>query len=116
MQVSFEKDAGIITAKIAGELDHHTAGHLRDKIDKEIAKNGVKELILDLANLTFMDSSGIGVIIGRYKNIKALGGKLFIKNPNLQIDKLLSISGIKKIVPIITGEKAGGGLKQYEYK
>lgn len=91
---------------IIGELDHHSAEYIRQKIDNEMIKSRNKNIILDFTKLSFMDSSGIGVIMGRYKNIHRLNGKMLIVNKSLQIDKLLEMSGLKKIVPIYNDTEA----------
>lgn len=100
MQIFFKKNKKTLTAKINGELDHHGAKNVRTEIDSYINENNIDLLILDLSGMTFMDSSGIGSIIGRYKLINDLGGKMAIVGVSSQTDKLLEISGIKKIIPI----------------
>ena len=68
------------------------------RLDQEIEKALPTQLTLDLSGVTFMDSSGIGVIIGRYKQIKARGGKTMIIRARPQVDKILELSGLKKIM------------------
>ena len=70
MQLQFEVIADTLVVKFDGELDHHVAKNIRTKIDEIIDQQGVRNLIFDLNNMKFMDSSGIGVIIGRYKHKK----------------------------------------------
>lgn len=84
--------------RIVGEVDHHNARDIILKISKAIEKNNIKEMVMDLSELKFMDSSGIGVIIGRYKELKKRGGNLYIKNPNKTVDKLLKLSGVYQLV------------------
>jgi stage II sporulation protein AA (anti-sigma F factor antagonist) len=86
--------------RLSGELDHHTALYTRQKIESEIIKPTTKNIVFDLSNLDFMDSSGIGVIIGRYKNIQKINGKVAIACSNPQIIRLLEVSGISGIIPI----------------
>lgn len=100
MQINFEKKEKALIVKIDGELDHHSASDVRMKIDGYLSKYNIETLLFDFTKLSFMDSSGIGVIIGRYKIVKAMGGNIAIISSNMQVDKLLTISGIKKIVPI----------------
>lgn len=102
MQINFEIKNKILIVMIEGELDHHTSMEIRDRIDKEMNRNKTKNLILDFTNLTFMDSSGIGVILGRYKNIQKRNGKLIIVNPNPQVIRIITISGLHKIVPVFS--------------
>ncbi len=86
------------TAYLIGELDHHSAEQVKDELDNLIRRFDDMNLILDLKNLSFMDSSGLGVILGRYKKLKAKGGKMYIKNANTQIEKVFTVSGIYQII------------------
>ena len=90
-----------LTIKIKGDLDHHLANKIRDKIDREIEKQPPKQLIFDLSDVRFMDSSGIGVIMGRYKKVKAHGGSVAFMGVNDCIDKLVQMSGLLRIIPEI---------------
>jgi len=89
-----------LIVKIVGELDHHSAGELREQLDSKIITEGISNLVFDLSDLVFMDSSGIGVIIGRYKLIKSLGGEVYIVSTSKNVDKLLSLSGIPDIIKV----------------
>ncbi|HPC99953.1 MAG TPA: anti-sigma F factor antagonist [Acetivibrio sp.] len=88
-----------LIAAITGELDHHSAEHIIQKLDAEIMKSTTKNLIMDFSKVNFMDSSGIGVVIGRYKKIQRLNGKLFITGINDKISRIFNISGLLKLVP-----------------
>ena len=98
MEVSVKCEARHICIRLSGELDHHSAKGLLRRLDQEIEKALPTQLTLDLSGVTFMDSSGIGVIIGRYKQIKARGGKTMIIRARPQVDKILELSGLKKIM------------------
>lgn len=98
MKTRMESIGNTLIVKPNGEIDQDCATDLRMEIDRELHRCHAKNLILDLGGVTFMDSSGIGVIIGRYKHIKALGGKTMIIRPQPQVDKILELSGLKKIV------------------
>lgn len=87
-----------LVVKLSGEIDQSCANEIRSDIDREIQLKNVKNLIFDFGGVTFMDSSGIGVILGRYKQIKARGGKTMIVRPQPQVDKILELSGLKKIM------------------
>ncbi len=84
---------------LSGELDQYAAADLKSKIDIEIQVSQKRNLIIDLSRVTLMDSSGIGLIVGRYKIIHSLGGKLAICGLNEYVDKMITLSGIKKIIP-----------------
>lgn len=98
MKIRLEHIGTTLVAKLDGEIDHHCAEELRIKIDREISRSNVKNLIFDFKKVDFMDSSGIGVIAGRYKIINSLGGKVMIIRAGEQVDKILEISGLKKIM------------------
>lgn len=101
MQVNFfMKGTDSLVTKISGELDHHMAKAIRTETDKRIMRGNVKNLIFDFNDLHFMDSSGIGVVIGRYKLISSLGGKLTIISSKANVNKILNMSGIPKIANI----------------
>lgn len=98
MQVNFASKAYNLIVNFTGELDHHSAEEIRNEIDKRYLEKGYKNIILNLNNLKFMDSSGIGLIMGRYKIVSQNGGKLCITNATPKVEKLLKMSGIMKIV------------------
>lgn len=92
-----------LVAKISGELDHHVAAGVRETIDRELQRTGAINLAFDFGNLSFMDSSGIGVIMGRYKIVKALGGKVFVSGASETVGRIINMSGINELV-IMTDE------------
>ncbi|MCI5970853.1 MAG: anti-sigma F factor antagonist [Oscillospiraceae bacterium] len=100
MQIIFQTKEKTLIVKLIGELDHHVAGGVKERIDKKITSGAIKNLIFDFSALSFMDSSGIGVVIGRYKLIKSLGGSTVIVSNAKSIDRLLNIAGIKKIISV----------------
>lgn len=87
-----------LIVSLAGELDHHSAKEVKDMVEEVIKNRGVQNLIFDFSKLSFMDSSGIGVVIGRYKLISAIGGNVAIVSRSRNIDRLLKMSGITKII------------------
>lgn len=76
------------------EVDHHGAAGIRESADRLILDDQVKNIVFDFENTTFMDSSGIGIIIGRYRKISCFGGKVYAINTNNRIRKLLKTSGM----------------------
>lgn len=96
-----------LIVKVTGDMDHHNAGTLRSAIDREIRQRPVKNLVFDLSELDFMDSSGIGLILGRYKRIKELEGNVFIAAARPEVERIINLSGLHKIIPLYdTMEKA----------
>lgn len=100
MNIKFSNRGSTLIAMFAGELDHHYAEYARNKIEGELLKATTKNVIFDFSGLTFMDSSGIGVIAGRYSNIMKLGGKAAIICKNQKIYRILELSGILKLIPV----------------
>ncbi len=90
--------------RLDGELDMHTASVVRQAIDLEIEKRGIRTVILNLQDVQFVDSSGLGVIIGRYKKLLPLGGKLKITNVPPHILKIMELSGLPKIISFYVDE------------
>ena len=91
----------LLTLKISEEIDENCTDKLRRKIDNEITRFLPRKVIFDFSNVSFMDSAGIGMLLGRYKVIKMLGAQLELLNVNRQIEKIFEISGILKIIPLI---------------
>ena len=87
---------------LSGELDEHSVAGVREQADKLIDENaGLSRAIFNLAGVKFMDSTGIGFLIGRYKKLKNYGMKMYLENPNLNADKILALSGVYSLVPKI---------------
>ena len=83
-----------MTAYLEGEIDHHSAQYLREEIDAQILSLTPVKLVMDFGGVTFMDSSGIGLILGRNTMMKVLGGKLAIQNPPVQAVRILRLAQI----------------------
>lgn len=83
------------------EVDHHNAGAIMQYADEMICKREVKNLIFDFSETEFMDSSGIGIILGRYKKISCFNGKVYAIHVNSQIRKILHMSGMHRIIEIL---------------
>ncbi|HHV95586.1 MAG TPA: anti-sigma F factor antagonist [Clostridiaceae bacterium] len=102
LQVKFSNKGNILIVRLIGELDHHASDYVRRKIDGEMIKPTTKNIIFDLSNLSFMDSSGIGIIMGRYRAISRINGQIAVACSNAQILKLLEMSGISKVIQIFS--------------
>jgi stage II sporulation protein AA (anti-sigma F factor antagonist) len=87
-----------IVLKIVGEIDQHNTEELRERIDKAYERSRCKHMIFDFSLVSFMDSSGIGLLIGRYKNVRSRGGEVAIANMNKDLSRIYNISGLKKIM------------------
>ena len=100
MFLKFNKVDDKLVVTLVGELDHHSAEEVRVKIDDRIERDNIKKVIMDFKEVTFMDSSGIGVVIGRLKKINNRDGKVCITNINKRVDKVFTLSGLYKIITV----------------
>lgn len=98
MKFELARSGNLLIVQVAGELDHHYADEIRMRIDAEIMKPPIRNILFDFNRLSFMDSSGIGMIMGRYKKIKALGGKAWIICNNPNATRILEMSGVFKFI------------------
>ncbi len=93
-----EKKALLV--KVSGELDHHMAAKIKEAVDSKLRSSNAVNIIFDFSDLAFMDSSGIGVIMGRYKKARTLGGRVIAYGVNAQILRIIEMSGIDKIIKL----------------
>lgn len=103
-EVKLETKNDIITAYVLGEIDHRGAVGIRCAIDDAVNTCTAKHLILDLSGVDFMDSSGLGLILGRYNNAKKCGLDFSVVNPSRSADRILSAAGANRIIKIIRQE------------
>ncbi len=89
-----------LSVHVRGEIDHHTAGEIRRGIDGALFEKRPKKLILDLSAVSFMDSSGLGLIMGRYSVMKELEGEMVVWNPSPEIRAILTLAGMERMVRI----------------
>lgn len=98
MEVYSKIEGDNLVFHLVGELDDHSAEITRKQIDHTITQNNFVNVVLDLSRLAFMDSTGIGVIIGRYKLLRQKGKRLLVRSPSLTVDKIFKMSGLYQIV------------------
>ena len=94
-KIEFRKNT--LTAYLDGEIDHHTASLIRMGIDDAILHKRPEELILDFGGVTFMDSSGIGLVMGRYKLMKTIGGKITVQNLSPSAYRVMKLAGLERL-------------------
>lgn len=97
---------GRISVFLEGEIDHHSASIIRAGIDEAIFANSPRELILDFAGVLFMDSSGIGLVMGRYKIMRSFGGKVILTSLSGTNEKLMKLAGLERLENIEFKEAA----------
>ncbi|GFZ30936.1 anti-sigma F factor antagonist [Clostridium zeae] len=98
MDLNFKKVEDNLIVALTGELDHHSAEEIRVKVDDRIDRDGVKSLVFDFSRVTFMDSSGIGMVIGRYKRLSMRNGKVSVVAANKNVKRVFELSGMFKII------------------
>ena len=91
----------VLLFEFTEELDHHASEKIRKRSDYEIQRFMPKKVVMDFKKVNFMDSAGIGLIIGRYKSANSYGGTLELMNVNNKIKRIFEMAGVLKIVPIV---------------
>ena len=99
-RVSSEFCGGVLYFRLTGEIDHHSAPYIREQMDKDLYFFRPQRVILALDGIDFMDSSGLGLILGRYTKIRDLQGVLEIEDPTPQIEKILKLAGVNRLIPV----------------
>ena len=98
MKIDHYIDEKILKVYITEEIDHHTSSVIRTRLDYEISRFRPKKVVIDMERVKFMDSAGIGLLIGRYKVAKSYGGCLEIENTNEKLMKIFEMAGLPKII------------------
>ena len=106
MKVTYNEKDKLLLVQITEEIDHHTSDKIRTRADFEIQKYIPKKLIIDFSNVNFMDSAGIGMVLGRYKMVTMFGGTMNMVNVKPSVRKVFEMSGVTKLIPIL--EETGG--------
>lgn len=106
--MQYQVQENCLTIFLPNELDHHNAEEIRRQADYLIEQHQIKCVIFDFSETNFMDSSGIGVIMGRYKLVCMFGGEVWAVNPNERMKKMLHMSGATRIIQIYEEERRYG--------
>lgn len=101
MQVNSVIDKNNLYIRLTGELDQSVAETAKSKLDALFGDKSYRNVIFDMSKLSFMDSTGIGIILSRYKKLKRQNIPVYITAPNPQIDKIIRVSGLYTIMPLI---------------
>ena len=112
MEMTAFNDGSRLCVKLSGEIDHHEAKDIRERLDKLIFENRPKALIVNLSGIVFMDSSGLGLILGRYAKATEMGIPCILANPNPPIRRILDLAGTERLIKIETrgGESNRGEI------
>ena len=92
-----------LTAALSADIDHHSAATIREEIDRELYRCRPKKLRLDVSRVNFIDSSGLGLILGRYTKAEEIGCSFVLSNPSAQIEKILRLAGTDRVISIERG-------------
>jgi len=99
------RTADQLSVFLCGEIDHHASKSIRDEIEKQLSDLTIHTLLLDFSKVSFMDSSGIGMVIGRYKTMKARSGDMVSTGLSPAVERIYRLGGLHRIIPI----KENGG-------
>ena len=91
----------LLWIRMPRELDHHEAAAIREEADEKMMRERVEHVVFDFSQTEFMDSSGIGVIVGRYKKMDCLGGKVIAVHTNKRIRQILDLAGLDRLLEIV---------------
>ena len=97
----------VLTVTLQGEIDHHNAVNVRGEIDSVICESRPKQTVMDLSGIDFMDSSGLGLIMGRFALIKKSGGTLALLDPSPAVMKMVKLAGMDRMVSILKTKVKG---------
>ena len=105
LAIDLEVKQDVLIVRLSGELDHHTAEELREQVTDVLENRAIRHIVLNLGQLTFMDISGLGVILGRYKQIKNVGGQMVVCAVSPAVKRLFDMSGLFKIIRVEADEQ-----------
>ncbi len=91
---------GLLCVYLYGEIDHHSAVALREELDRHLLRHRPRRLVLDLSRIEFMDSAGLGLLMGRYRLVRELGGVMALSAPNPRVMKILRLAGMERFFDI----------------
>ena len=99
-RVAYETHKDALVIRFSGEIDHHSAVDVRTGIDEKLMVERPPKVFLELSGVDFMDSSGLGLIMGRFALVRRYGGKLAVLDPAPAVQKILSLAGMERMIPI----------------
>lgn len=99
LSFTYEARGQVLVIHLPKELDHHNCRNLKYETDLLLSENYITKIVFDFSNTDFMDSSGIGILLNRYKQMERSGGRVAIYGAGLQVLRVLSIGGISQLVP-----------------
>ena len=100
MALKFKVEGDCLVVEVLGEIDHHSASDFKERITREYERAAVRNIELNLSDVSFMDSSGVGMIIGRFKDAEQRGGSLSASGLSNELERLFELSGLHKIITV----------------
>ena len=104
-QIGYETKEGTLIVKVGGEIDHHSAVRVRTEVDARILSERPMRVMLELSAVDFMDSSGLGLIMGRLALVKRYGGTLAVLDPSPAVLKIIKLAGMERMVSVLRSKK-----------
>ena len=114
MENLYEMKDEILIIHLPEELDHHTAGLIRESTDELFTCKKIRDVVFDYKKTSFMDSSGIGLIMGGYREVRYLKGDVYLVNISDKMERILSISGLYRVAKRL--DTIGDAIKDIEFK
>jgi stage II sporulation protein AA (anti-sigma F factor antagonist) len=112
--VKCKLEKNCLVAFLEGDLDLHTVKGIREQVDAALEKSGARTLLLDLSRVSFMDSSGLGFILGRYRFLRERKGRVILVSPRAQVRRVLALSGVEGIMEICASKEGAYQLGKEE--
>jgi stage II sporulation protein AA (anti-sigma F factor antagonist) len=110
MHLVFYRNSTCVLAEVSGELDLSTAGSFRDRVDRELIRTGSPNLVLNLQNLQFIDSTGLGALLGRHRQVTASGGKFILTDLPPKVISMIDMAGLSSVLQIVRSQEDALGL------
>ncbi len=104
-QIGYERLQSTLILHLPSEIDHHSSKEIRERTEEYLRVTSIRHIVFDFSQTTFMDSSGIGALLGRYKRMRERGGSVMIYGADARIRRILRISGVDKLIPHMEGEE-----------
>lgn len=100
-RIDLAAEADVLTVYLVGEIDHHAAASVRETVDREILRLRPRRTVLDLSGIEFMDSSGLGLIMGRFALMRELSGETVLRNPTDKVLRIVRLAGLERMLTIL---------------
>lgn len=100
-QIRYEQQQSTLVLHLPSEIDHHSSKEIRERTEDYLREGKIRQVVFDFSGTSFMDSSGVGALLGRYKRMRERGGSVMIYGADTQIRRILRIAGVDKLIPLL---------------